>query len=213
MKMHRYIRKEKKSGSKEFQISLLLLCVFFVVGAGLGRLGHSYVTASNNAELSQYICGYAELVSGSKNAAANIYSVLLLYFRYPLVYFLLGFTSVGIAAIPFLSAVQGFFLSFSISCFASSLGKSGVLLAFSAFGIRSLVTLPCCFLLAAWSFLAAKNRGMPSALPAVKGGKRSARFPPEYFWRFLICVVVLLVGCVLELSVVPRLFALALTKI
>ena len=211
MKIRTYrqrIKKNTPGASKEFQMALLVLCVFFIVGAGLGRLGHGYVTAANNEELARYICTYAELVSVSKNVAANIYSVALLYFRYSIFYFLLGFLAAGVLLIPFTCAVQGFFLSFSISCFASSLGKDGVLLALSAFGIRCLFTLPCCFLLATWSFLAAKNRSTLSA-----GGKKGTRLPPEYFWRFVICVIVLLVGSVLELSVVPRLFSLALAKI
>jgi len=199
----------KTSGApREFQAALLVLCVFFIVGAGLGRLGHSYVTAGDNEELARYICSYADLVSGSKNTAADICSVVLLYFRYPLFYFFLGFLSVGALLIPFTCAVQGFFLSFSISCFASSLGKSGVLLALSAFGIRCLFMLPCCFLLAAWSFLSAKDRisrtGTGAGRNSVSAGS---------FWRFAICVIVLLVGSVLELSVVPRLFSLALAKI
>ena len=83
-------------------------------------------------------------------------------------------------------AAEGFFLSFSAGCFAAALGRSGVLLALAAFGVRCLIVLPC------------------SIYPAMLVGERNR-------WRKLaVCGALLLLGMALELTLVPRLVQLAL---
>ena len=83
-------------------------------------------------------------------------------------------------------AAEGFFLSFSAGCFAAALGRSGVLLALAAFGVRCLIVLPC------------------SIYPAVLVGERNR-------WRKLaVCGALLLLGMALELTLVPRLVQWAL---
>ena len=99
----------------------------------------------------------------------------------------LGFCGAAGAALilPALAA-EGFFLSFSAGCFAAALGRSGVLLALAAFGVRCLIVLPC------------------SIYPAMLVGERDR-------WRKLaVCGALLLLGMALELTLVPRLVQWAL---
>ena len=99
----------------------------------------------------------------------------------------LGFCgAAGAALILPVLAAEGFFLSFSAGCFAAALGRSGVLLALAAFGVRCLIVLPC------------------SIYPAVLVGERNR-------WRKLaVCGALLLLGMALELTLVPRLVQWAL---
>lgn len=75
-------------------------------------------------------------------------SAVVIYFRYPLLAFLLGFASIGVVLLPCVTVAYGFFLSFSVCCFTAAFGAGGVLLALAVFGLRCVVTLPCYFLLA-----------------------------------------------------------------
>ena len=99
----------------------------------------------------------------------------------------LGFCgAAGAALILPVLAAEGFFLSFSAGCFAAALGRSGVLLALAAFGVRCLIVLPC------------------SIYPAMLVGERNR-------WRKLaVCGALLLLGMALELTLVPRLVQWAL---
>ena len=99
----------------------------------------------------------------------------------------LGFCgAAGAALILPVLAAEGFFLSFSAGCFAAALGRSGVLLALAAFGVRCLIVLPC------------------SIYPAMLVGERDR-------WRKLaVCGALLLLGMALELTLVPRLVQWAL---
>ena len=117
--------------------------------------------------------------------------------------FLLASCSFGAVAIPLVCAWQGFTLSFAVACFAGSLGQEGVLLSLAAFGLRSVVVLPCTLLVAQWAF--------DKTLCRLRG--ESAAGTAAQRWRLIGCFIVLILGAVLEMTVVPRLFTLALSRL
>lgn len=85
----------------------------------------------------------------------------------------------GVFLLPALSALQGFFLSYSVACFAAALGRGGVKLALCAFGVRCAFILPCTFFLAAW--------GMRAAYARLRGRKSAARRSPARTGRVSRC--------------------------
>ena len=208
MKIGRLIRIPKPLGA--FRAGLLLLCAFFLMGLLLGRAAHSAITPQDDQRLYEYIVRYAQLSVQPSDMIASLSSVLAVYLRYPLLAFLLGFAAVGVVLIPSLCLIQGFFLSFSVSCFVSALGRSGIILALSAFGVRCLFTLPCTLFLAAWSFKMAVQ-----LLQRWRTGHKRDRalYDSAYFLRFLVCLLVLLLGVAAELSLVPKLMQMALSDI
>ena len=123
------------------------------------------------------------------------------YLREPAVIFLLGFCTFGAAVIPLVCLWQGFTLSFAVACFAASLGRDGVLLSLAAFGIRGVILIPCTLLTAQWAF--------DKALARLLGEKAA----PSRRGPLAACLALLLLGTVLEVTAVPRLFALLLTKL
>lgn len=135
----------------------------------------------------------------------------LIYFRYPLFAFLLGFASIGVVLLPCVTAAYGFFLSFSVCCFTAAFGVDGVLLALAVFGLRCMVTLPCYFLLAAASW------GTSAGLAAVSFGRGRRTAPVVYgraCWvRFGACCLALLAGVCAELFLSPVLLRLMLERI
>ena len=146
-----------------WRLALLGLC--FCGGILLGQLAARSVPEASRTELAAYLRQYAAVWGETTDRTASLLRVAGVYLRYPL---------------------EGFFLSFSAGCFAAALGRSGVLLALAAFGVRCLIVLPC------------------SIYPAMLVGERDR-------WRKLaVCGALLLLGMALELTLVPRLVQWAL---
>ena len=125
---------------------LLLLALFFLAGVLLGQVLSGRVPDTTGDELRRYLEDYVRLGGEGAPTVQTALSALVIYFRYPLFAFLLGFASIGVVLLPCVTAAYGFFLSFSVCCFTAAFGVDGVLLALAVFGLRCMVTLPCYFL-------------------------------------------------------------------
>ncbi len=207
MKVDRLLRPARDAA---FRAELLMVCFFFLLGAVLGCVGHRTVSPQEDSLLQRYLQEYASLVAQGEDQSAALLRVLAVYLRYPLALFACGFTVLGIVLVPVLLAAQGGFLAFSVACYASAMGRNGVLLALSGFGLRCLVVLPCVLLIAidawrgAWSLR--QRRGS-------RHKKREEVYRPAQYGRFAVCIVILLLGVVAEMSLVPKLLTMALERI
>lgn len=176
---------------------LLFLALFFFAGIVLGQVFSSRVPDATGEELTRYLTDFLKLEGRASPGAAA--SAAVLYFRYPLAAFLLGFASIGVLLLPLAAGAFGFFLSFSVCCFTAAFGPDGVLLALAVFGLRCAVTLPCFFLLAVPSL----ERSMALAWLSF-GGRRAAPVYGREWWRRLGVVSgVLLAGMCAELMLAP----------
>ena len=193
-----------------FRKLLLTLCFFFVLGIIAGWTAHLAVDPSDNAVLQDYIVEYAQYAAAQGDLTAPIISVLGVYFRYPIAMIVAGFTAAALFIIPLLVAAQAFFAAFSIACFASALGRKGLLLALSAFAVRYLVLLPVTLLLGV--FIMEGSLARMSSRTSAKESKKTPAATRNGF-RLIICAAALLVGVAIELLLVPRLLELALTSI
>ena len=178
-------------------IRLLILALFFFAGILLGQVFSGQVPDATGVELARYLKDYLQVEEDLTPQAA--WSAAVLYFRYPLAAFLLGFASIGILLLPFVTGAFGFFLSFSVCCFTAAFGPDGVLLAMAVFGLRCAVTLPCYFLLA----VPALERSMELAFLAFGRGRAPVDYGRDW-WRLLAVVCgVLLGGMCAELMLAP----------
>ena len=141
-------KRQGKDGQSAPLPRLVLLALFFLGGVLMGQVLSGRVPDVTGDELGRYLTDYLRLDTGTERTAAAVLSAAVIYFRYPLLAFLLGFTSLGVLLLPCATVAYGFFLSFSVCCFTAAFGADGVLLALSVFGLRCAVTLPCYFLLA-----------------------------------------------------------------
>lgn len=177
-------------------VQMTILCVFFALGAVLGHvLAH---VSGCDRELTSQLQDYV-LLEGFGITPANLLSVSKLYLSYPLAIVLLGYCSFGAAVIPFVLAAQGFTFSFSSAALAIAFGRKGVVLALAAFGLRSILLVVCTLLLGV--FVLNAKTGTTEAKFTFRGNVVA------------LCLLLLAVGVVLELTVVPKLFALALATI
>ncbi len=190
---------------------LLLLALFFLGGVVLGQVLAGRVPDATGDELARYLADYVRLGGSGSVSAGTALSALVVYFRYPLLAFLLGFASIGVVLLPCATAAFGFFLSFSVCCFTAAFGADGVLLALAVFGLRCAVTLPCYFLLAVPSW------GTSAALASLSFGRGRRSAPVAYgsrWWlRLAVCGAVLLAGVCVDLFCSPWLLRLALERL
>ena len=190
-------------------LRLILLALFFLAGVLLGQVLACRVPAETGEELRRYLESYLRL--GAEPSPRTAASAVVIYFRYPLLAFLLGFASIGVALLPLLTAAFGLFLSFSVCCFTATFGGAGVLLALAVFGLRCLTTAPCYFLLAVPSWETA------AGLAAVSFGSGRRTAPVVYgraCWKRLgICCLVLAAGVCGELTLSPWLLRLLLERL
>lgn len=189
---------------------LLLLALFFFVGVVLGQVLAGRVPDATGAELQRYLTDYIQVGGEAAPSWGTVLSALVIYFRYPLLAFFLGFASVGVVLLPGLTAAFGFFLSFSVSCFTAAFGVNGVLLALAVFGIRCLITLPVFFLLAVPSW------GTAAGLAAVSFGRgrrtASVVYGRACWLRLGACVLALSAGVCVDLLLSPVFLRLLLGR-
>lgn len=190
---------------------LLLLAFFFLGGVVLGQVLAGRVPQDAGQELRRYLTDYLTLADEQALSGRAVLSAVVIYVRYPLLAFLLGFASVGVVLLPAASAAFGFFLSFSVCCFTAAFGADGVLLALAVFGLRCAVTLPCFFLLAVPSL------GTAAALASLSFGRGRRAAPAVYgracWLRFCGCTAAELAGVCVELFLSPVFLRLMLQRI
>lgn len=190
---------------------LCLLALCFLAGVLVGQVLAGRVPDATGDELSRYLADYVRVGGSGGVSAGTALQALVVYFRYPLLAFLLGFASVGVVLLPCATAAFGFFLSFSVCCFTAAFGADGVLLALAVFGLRCAVTLPCYFLLAAPAW------GKSAALARVSFGRGRRAAPVAYgrcWWlRLAVCGAVLLAGVCADLILSPWLLRLVLERL
>ena len=179
------LRKKHARPSAPPDMRLLTLCICFLIGMLAAWPVHRRIGSEALAQLGAYVQSYAQLAEGRVQQPASVLS------------------AAGAVLIPALCMVQGFCLSFSVCCFAASLGHQGVLLALAALGLRCLFLLPCMLCISQDGFSRAcqtltQKRPVKSGIP----------------WRMLLfCVFVLLTGTVVECAIVPKFFALILARL
>lgn len=178
---------------------LVPLCLLFCLGAALGLVACRAV-GPEQTELAAYLEQYARVTAEGQGPVVSALSVAVVYLRYPLAALLLGLAG-GALLLPLLWALQGFFLSFSVACFASAMGRGGVVLALAAFGPRCLFVLPCTLYLTV--------QGLSAA--ALRRGRQPPAPQPRR--QALLCALLLLLGMALELTLVPRLLTWVMARI
>lgn len=204
-------RKRPSGGGAAALPRLVFLALCFAAGIFLGQVLTQRFPDSVGTELERYLTDYVALSQEAVPGRRTLLTALVIYFRYPLLAFFLGFASLGVVAIPVVTTAYGFFLSLSVCCFTAAFGRPGVLIALAVLGVRCLLTLPCYFLLAVPSL------GTSAALASLSFGSGRRAAPVVYgrsCWKRLavVCIVLLLGVCV-ELFLAPALLESVLEQV
>jgi len=202
-------RRRYKSGPIS---QLLFFALLFFGGVLLGEILSRWAPNETGRELNHYLTGYFFLNESKSVSLRHVIATILLYLRYPVAAFFLGFSSVGVILLPLLTVVFGIFLSFSVCCLTAAFGAQGVLLALTVFGMRCLVTLPGYFYLALPAWRAS------AALAAILLGRRNRPLKPIGYsgtdWHRLgvVLFVLVIVLCV-DLALSPLLLQIVLDRL
>lgn len=197
--------KPGKTGTPGFWPGLIILSALFLAGAVAGCLTAARVGGRTGQAMTSYLQEYLTLFQDRPATGSLLGSALLGAFKYHAAVFLLGLTIPGVALIPLVLAVRGFFLSFTITAFARVFGMAGIWLSAGAFGVQALLTLPCLF------FLAMSGLGASASLLGAVSGKNpkpaGKRLGRSYFLPFAFCSSVLCVSALFEAFITPSLLS------
>ena len=200
----------KIAQTSSFPIFTLFFSLF-LAGLIAGQIVAGTVPQNSIAELRDYLMIFNELEMNDGFASDSFLTIFLFYFRYPMLAFLLDYASIGIVLLPCLTIAFGFFLSYSVCCFVLGYGLNGMFLSLIFFGLRCLITLPCYFFIAvpAW------KRSLALASISFGKGRRIAIIQHEKIkWKpYLICIFVLILGGMVEVSLLPHFMRLVQTLI
>lgn len=169
-------------------LRLPLLCVFFFVGVVLGYVLSRFFSGAE--DLALQMRNYALYADGA--ASASLLSLMELYLRYPILVLVFGYCGFGVVMLPLLLSAQGFTFSFATASLAAALGKKGILVALAAFGLRSILSIFSTLLLT--MFVLDRSAGNSEG----NIQKNSNVVVLSFF--------LLVVGVILEVTVVPRIF-------
>lgn len=176
--------------------ALVLLALAFLAGGALGCVLAALSSDADAEELSAYLTGYLALARDG-DLPRGLWTVLWGQVKYLLAAVLLSMTALGLAGMPVLFAVRGFFLSFPAACFCRVFGGRGLLPAFALFGLSALLWSPALFSLGVPGFLTALQR---LRRPAGEGLVLSSR---AWLCRLGLCLALVLAAGLLEYWVVP----------
>ena len=186
-----------------------ILCIsFFICGCIVGTFVSGLIQEGD--ELYKYLSSYLSFVDAG-GYDTDFFSVFVGNMKYPVFAVLLGLSIFGVLGIPLLSGVRGFFLAFSISAMVRTFGGDGVMLSLAVFGISTLFTLPCFFMLAAQGTEAS---ALLLGLAFKKGHQVSGSIYGRTFWiRCVVCVLAILLGSLLDKYLSAALLRLAAKSI
>lgn len=156
--------------------ALVVLCVFFLLGAVAGCLLADRVDGGGADALAVYLEQYLTQAREGGLERPQVFSLAWELLRWPLLTVLLGLTALGVLGLPVLFAVRGFLLSFAVASFFRVFGGMGLILAFLVFGLTGLVTIPVLFVLGVQGFLTAGRLAGDGAWRAVPGRGEFVRF-------------------------------------
>lgn len=182
--------------------ALAVTSLCFFLGGCLGCLLAVRVGGGGNDLLAEYLTSFLQSVQ-AQPASPPLLLLVWETVRWPLLVFGLGFTMLGLLAIPLVFSVRGFLLAFSIASFVKMFGAAGALLAFVVFGVSGCIALPALFVLGVQSWTASRCL----ATRMLGDGRRSLPYGKLYFLRCGMCACALCVCVFLESVVVPSLLA------
>lgn len=176
--------------------ALVVTAAFFTLGGLMGCLLAFRMADAGMEAMTAYLDRFLAVAQAGGLEVPAMAELFWRTLRWPLAAVLLGFSALGMFGIPILSCMRGFFLSFSIACFALSYGRDGLAIAFFLLGIPGLLAVPAFILLATQSFSAA-------CAQMGRAGRRELPFRREYFFRCGVCAAAVCISLLLERYLVP----------
>ncbi len=188
----------------------LLLCgAMFLCGSVIGTFSAGLVRDGTglSAVLNNYLSAYLDGAASKP----DLFAAVLDAYKYHLAALFLGLSVLGVFFIPVLSAVRGFMLSYSVSAVVRLLGGKGVGLALSVFGLRTLLTIPCFFILSICAYAMSTYIFRQSLSKNMK--ITASPFNSRTMLVCGVCLLVLFISALIDTYLTPHLIGLAASHI
>lgn len=199
MKQRLLSKRPLSSGENHFGLTICI--VLFACGVVIGTFAAGYINEEIFSDLYNEISGYAGLVEEGSFRQPGVLSVIWSTCKYHLLVVFLGFSLLGPICIPLVSGIKGFFLSFSIAAVIKALGGGGWLVAIGLFGLGSIISLPCFFLLGSGAFK--MSLGLFRSISGTSKSGISVLYGRRFLTRACLCVLALMAAVMIELYVTP----------
>ena len=136
--------------------ALAVLAAAFLIGGVAGCLLAALSGGAGAEELNSYLVGYLTLAQNG-TLPRGLWTLLWGQAKYLLSALVLGLTALGLAGLPVLFALRGFFFSFPVACFCRVFGGRGLIAAFVLFGLPALLWVPALFMAGVSGLLSARQ--------------------------------------------------------
>lgn len=180
--------------------ALVVLCIFFLAGGGVGCLFAAVSGREGAQALGEYLTGYLTLAQ-ENGLPRQLWPLLWGQMKYLIAALILSMTALGIAGLPLLFAIRGFFFTFPVACFCRVFGWRGMFPALALFVLPALLWTSALFLIGPSGLRSAqqllrRSLGEGGGSPALNG----------VFWcQAGVCAVLSLAAGLLEYWMVPAL--------
>ena len=146
--------------SREQVLIAVYLSVFFAVGGIVGGLFACVGSDTDSLGLSNYLVDYLRVVASGQIGRGNGFGwTIWNQARYCLILFLLWWAAFGMIGVPFVFALRGFLMVFSICCFVRVFGLVGFLPALILFVLPGFLWGPAFYLLGVQGIRRIKRQG------------------------------------------------------
>lgn len=184
---------------RDMRLPLAVLAGCFLAGSLAGLVLAGQAGGADDGTLSALLQTFLERSAAQTPQAAPVPVLIWECFRWHLLVFVLGFTSLGLLFLPAVFALRGFSLAFAIGAFVRMFGGAGGLLAMAVFGVTGAVSLPALFVLGVQGMAA--SRALASRF--LGESRKDLPYGRTFFLRCALCAGGLCVCVLLESTAVP----------
>lgn len=154
----RFINMSKRHLEKNY-IIYFVLCLFIIVGIIIGSIFVLRVNESESFKLMPYLNYVFNYLGNGEYTNKNIYqSSLFFNIKFLLMFWVLGFISVGILIIPLIVSFKGISIGFTVGFFVKKFGIKGFLFSLLGFLPNYLILVPIFFIMGTVSILQSISR-------------------------------------------------------
>lgn len=133
-----------KDHIRENKYTYLSLFVFYIIGITVGSIAVNDLDYQQKDEITKYFNGFLKLLNGSEVNNISLFKISLLEnLKIILVFWLLGFTVVGIPIYYIVIGMRGFSTGFSSGVIMGVLGTKGVTISIICFLPKEIIVVPC----------------------------------------------------------------------
>lgn len=138
------IEKCIKNHIKENKCTYLSLFLFYIVGVLLGAAAINDLDFQQKNEMTEYFNGFLKLLNSNEVNKISLFKISLLdNLKIIILFWLLGFTVIGIPIYYIIIGMRGFITGFSSGIIMGVLGTKGILISTICFLPKEIIIIPC----------------------------------------------------------------------